>query len=391
MTTWHIITGEYPPAPGGVADYSQAVAGGLAAAGDRVHVWCPEGGGTEDRTARHDSSIMVHAIAGSWSGPDLDRIDAALDAIPVEKRLLLQWVPHAFGRRSLNLAFCRRMRRRARGGDVLDLMVHEPGLGFREGSLKHDAAAAAHRLMLITLLSEARRVWVAIPAWAERLRPWTLGRVDVPFCWLPVPSTIPVAQLNGAVSRLKADALVRQDGIVLGHFGTYSRELRCVLEAVLPGLLASLPELQVHLLGRGSEPFGEELRATAGVAGERVHASGELTPETLSCHLQACDVLLQPYPDGASSRRTTLMAALAHGLPVVTTIGRLSETFWSESDAVVAVPADDFDAMARAVFDVVKAPERRAELTAAARRAYETRFSLAHVIDALRTDACGVC
>jgi glycosyltransferase involved in cell wall biosynthesis len=391
MTTWHIITGEYPPAPGGVADYTQAVAAGLAAAGDRVHVWCPEAGNPADRTARQDSSIVVHAIAGTWTGPDLDRLDAAMDAIPGEKRLLLQWVPHAFGRRSLNLAFCRRMRRRARGGDVLDLMVHEPGLGFREGSLKHDAAAAAHRLMIVTLLSEARRVWVAIPAWAERLRPWTLGRADIPFCWLPVPSTIPVAQLNGGVSGVEADALARPDGIVLGHFGTYSRELRCALATVLPGLLASLPEVQVHLLGRGSQAFGEELRALAGVAGARVHASGELTPEGLSCQLQACDVLLQPYPDGASSRRTTLMAALAHGVPVVTTVGRLSEKFWSESDAVVAVPADDLEALTRAVTDVVRAPDRRRQLAGAARRAYETRFSLAHVVNALRTDACGVC
>ena len=45
MTTWHIITGEYPPAPGGVSDYTEAVAAGLAAAGDEVHVWCPAASG----------------------------------------------------------------------------------------------------------------------------------------------------------------------------------------------------------------------------------------------------------------------------------------------------------------------------------------------------------
>ncbi len=39
--TWHIITGEYPPAIGGVSSYTQLVAEGLAAAGDAVHVWCP--------------------------------------------------------------------------------------------------------------------------------------------------------------------------------------------------------------------------------------------------------------------------------------------------------------------------------------------------------------
>src|SRR5919106_4324253 len=163
MTTWHIITGEYPPAPGGVSDYSFAVASGLAAAGDTVHVWCPRATGD----CVHVPGVSVHSIAGSWRSSDLRAIDAALDREPGQKRLLVQWVPHAYGRRSLNVTFCRWIRRRARAGDVLDLMVHEPYLPFREGSLRQHAAAAIHRLMVALLLSEARRVWVAIPQWAD--------------------------------------------------------------------------------------------------------------------------------------------------------------------------------------------------------------------------------
>ena len=33
MTTWAILTGEYPPQPGGVSDYTLQVCRGLAAAG----------------------------------------------------------------------------------------------------------------------------------------------------------------------------------------------------------------------------------------------------------------------------------------------------------------------------------------------------------------------
>ena len=44
MIDWHIITGEYPPQPGGVSDYTRLVAEGLAAAGDAVTVWAPSGG-----------------------------------------------------------------------------------------------------------------------------------------------------------------------------------------------------------------------------------------------------------------------------------------------------------------------------------------------------------
>ncbi len=386
MTTWHIITGEYPPAPGGVSDYTEAVAAGLAAAGDSVHVWCPAASGPLPSHPR----VEVHAIAGSWRAGDFDRLDAALDAIAGQKQLLVQWVPHAYGRRSLNLGFCRWIRRRAGAGDRVDLMVHEPCFAFREGSLKQDAAAAVHRVMLALLLSRARRVWMSIPGWAERLAPWTFGRKGVEFCWLPVPSTIPVASSNGALSRLRSDALARQDGVILGHFSTYSPEIRDALLAVLPGLLASLPETQVELLGRGSEAMAGALRSVAAVDPARIRASGDLSAASLSCHLQACDLLIQPYPDGASTRRTTLMAALSHGIPVVTTIGHLSERFWQDSSAIAAVPSGDVAAMAAVVGELVRQPERRRRLGATGRSAYDERFSLPRVIDALRADACGV-
>jgi len=82
------------------------------------------------------------------------------------------------------------------------------------------------------------------------------------------------------------------------------------------------------------------------------------------------------------------MAALAHGLPVVTTIGRLSEPFWSLSGSVAAVPAGDLPGMARTVSTLARQPERRRQMASAARATYEARFSLARLIDTLRTDAC---
>ncbi len=202
---------------------------------------------------RRFRGVHVHAIAGSWGPSDRNRIDAAMDEMPGPKHLLVQWVPHAFAARSMNVGFCRWMRRRARSGDVLDVMVHEPGLGFGEGSLRHNAAAAVHRLMLALLLSRARRVWIAIPAWAEVLRPWAFGRRDLTFGWLPVPSNIPVQSLNGQVAGRRAELLDGSDGIILGHFSTYPTSTRAALRELLPSLLSAAPNLHVQLLGRGAD------------------------------------------------------------------------------------------------------------------------------------------
>ena len=101
MLTWHIITGEYPPVIGGVSDYSQVVAEGLAATGDDVHVWCPP-----LPEAAASNGVTVHPALGRISRRDLRAVDLLLDRFPPPRRLLVQWVPHGFGYRSMNVGFC---------------------------------------------------------------------------------------------------------------------------------------------------------------------------------------------------------------------------------------------------------------------------------------------
>jgi glycosyltransferase involved in cell wall biosynthesis len=120
-----------------------------------------------------------------------------------------------------------------------------------------------------------------------------------------------------------------------------------------------------------------------------VAAAGGLDAASLSCALQACDLLIQPYPDGASTRRTTLMAALAHGVPVVTTVGRLSEAFWSDSPIVTTVPAGDLERLADEAISLARDAGRRAAQAAAGREEYRRRFEISHTVAALLADSCG--
>jgi len=76
------------------------------------------------------------------------------------------------------------------------------------------------------------------------------------------------------------------------------------------------------------------------------------------------------------------MAALANGVPVVTTIGVLSEPLWSEG-AVAAAPAGDPERLARLALHLLDRPERLAELGPAGRRLYQDQFALRHTVAAL--------
>jgi glycosyltransferase involved in cell wall biosynthesis len=236
--------------------------------------------------------------------------------------------------------------------------------------------------MLTMLLTGAQRVWTAIPAWIDVMRPWSPGREDLSFCWLPVPSTLRVSP---------PAEVIRQSRVLIGHFGTYQPAIQRTLADLLPMLLAEVPEARIELLGRGSEQLVEKLRVRLADQVFRVSASGELDAAALSQRLQACDLLVQPYPDGASTRRTTLMAALSHGIPVVTTTGRLTEGFWRDSDAIATVCAGDVEGMARLVAAVAHDPNRREAMAASARATYDARFDLRHTIHALRSGECATC
>ena len=117
---------------------------------------------------------------------------------------------------------------------------------------------------------------------------------------------------------------------------------------------------------------------------ERVHATGALDAASLSLHISACDVLLQPYIDGVSSRRTSVMVGLSHGAAIVTTSGRLTETLWAESEAVALAPVEDVEALVLTTQQLLSDETRRRRLSAAARTLYDERFAVQRTIAALR-------
>lgn len=386
----HIITCEYPPQSGGVSDYTELVAQGLAATGDVVHVWCPPAGNVsaaavESGTAA-SAGLFVHRELGRFTPAALRRVGQSLDQFAAPRQLLVQWVPQGYGYRSLNLPFCFWLWQRARlHHDQIEIMVHEPFLAFSEGSIKQDLAAAVHRFMIVILLKAASCVWVSIPDWETCLRPFVIGK-DKAFGWLPVPSNIPVIEDAGGSSAVRARYAFPGAPLV-GHFGAYDRYLMELMLELLPRLLARQEKLSVMLVGRGSIELRERLIKQHSDLSQHVRATGELDAAEISRHLSACDLMLQPYQDGVSGRRTSVMTALAHGIAVVTTTGKATESIWAESNAVSLVEAGNIQAVVAATERLLSDKEARDSLSNSAISLYRERFDLRHVVSALRRSA----
>ena len=196
-----------------------------------------------------------------------------------------------------------------------------------------------------------------------------------------MPSNILVVDDPDAVTKLRRRLAPRGERII-GHFGTFSAYQSRWLRDTLPTLLRDHPDRVGLLIGRNGERLAAALAADCPGMEGRLSATGSLDPAGVSHHLQACDLLIQPYPDGICSRRTTAMAGLVHGRPVVATRGRFTEPVWAEGTALSPIDAGP-ESLARLADRVLNDPSALARLGASGRELYGRHFALEHTLDAL--------
>ena len=109
-----------------------------------------------------------------------------------------------------------------------------------------------------------------------------------------------------------------------------------------------------------------------------------LDRDSAAAALQACDVLVQPYPDGITTRRTSVMAGLNSGIATVSTAGPLTERIWVESRAVALAPVGDVTAFADQVALLTRDAAAREALGRRGAQLYADRFSIERTVAVLR-------
>ncbi|MDD3925676.1 MAG: glycosyltransferase [bacterium] len=147
---------------------------------------------------------------------------------------------------------------------------------------------------------------------------------------IPVgPGIIPV-DISGDESASLRQGIGATDAALIGHFGFIHKAKG--LEVLLHSFsLAArrLGDCRLVIIG-GLDWKGElagykrELEDYARKIGiyERLVWLPTMPEREASGYLHICDLMVMPYEDGASGRRSSLFTALAHGVPVITTCGR---------------------------------------------------------------------
>ena len=158
---------------------------------------------------------------------------------------------------------------------------------------------------------------------------------------------------------------------MLATFGTnHPSRLMDHVVAAANAIVARHQRVTLLCLGVGTPPLKGLDRAVT------LRRPGRQSSEDLATELSAADIYLAPFADGLSTRRTTLMAALQHALPVVGTEGRLTETELRREDVAISwTPSGDPRLFANAAVELAGDVGLRRRRGAAGRALYDRRFS----------------
>jgi len=362
------VTGEYPPMQGGVGDYTRELGRALMHLGHQVVVVTSNRAGDANRAPTEDEPI-VQPLVDSWNWTSWGHVLHTAHVFGSDV-LHIQYQTAAYAMHpAINLLPLRlRLRRH---GPAVAVTFHDlrvPYLFPKAGPLRLQAN------LLLARWSDA-----AIATNVEDYERLKQSRLPLSPHLIPIGSNI-IPQLPVGYDRAmwRKRLGVTKDQILLCYFAFLNetkggetlvrtlaelrrREHRVKLLMIGGQVGASDPTNQAYL------EYINDLISKTGLAG-LVLWTGYTPPDQVSANFAAADICVLPYRDGASYRRGSFMAALAHGLPIVSTYPRVAIDSLVDRENVFLVPPDDPAATADAVEGLARTPALRARLARGAKK-----------------------
>ncbi|CAA9228325.1 MAG: glycosyl transferase, group 1 [uncultured Chloroflexi bacterium] len=409
-----LITGEFPPAIGGVGDHTARLARELTVAGHEVEVLTSA---TGEGLAANAGAAGATA-GGSSSGEGRGSQPPVLRQVRRWDGRILVRVPALAGERGWDIVHIQYQPAAYGLHGAINLLPLAIRLGYgrlRRSTLPAPRAAVVttfHDLRVPYLFPKAGPLRTLAVRILARFSDATIAVAedDLPQLkrWrprAPAPATrhVPLGnQLDAApLAGCDSHSLRRRFGLhpekpVIGYLGFVNRS-KGVLELIqaVSGLVRDGVDLQLLMIGEQlgtADPTNRayhaevQARIAALALADRVRWTGYLPEAEITGSVRMVDVMALPFLDGASQRRTSLIAALAQGVPVVTTgaVGGVRAAAWLRTpegeDGALLVPRGDAAALGHALALLLRDDERRAAFGAAG-RAVSGRFAWPAVVD----------
>lgn len=407
------ITGEFPPMQGGVGDCTNEIARALAKRGVEASVLTTADGGqtTNDkaRATNDRETVAVLRAVKKWDWGALDELRQAISETRADI-YHIKYQTAAFGMHPM-INFAPRLLGKGSVKSVVTFHDLRPMYLFPK-------AGRARDWVTFQLARSCNAAVATNEEDFERLEKLGLDCLSL----IPIGSNIePVPPVGFERDTLRNKLGVGRDETLLCYFGFLNDSKG---GETLVRALAQIPGAKLLMLGGQTGASDatnvayllqvKQLIADLGLTG-RVIWTDFLAQPDVSAHFLAADICVLPYRDGASYRRGTFMAALAHGMAIVTTSGRLTtkdqrqrtndeqlttnngekkQTTAGENSAgklpvlrdgenVLMAPPDDAGAIAKSVERVTASPELRERLRRGARETAQfftwDRIAHAHV------------
>ncbi len=359
------VTGEYPPMVGGVGRFTAELASALQMQGAQVAVLTDE---QVKETAETDA-VPILPARRSWGWRILSDIPVCARAAGAE------WVHVQFQTAAYRMHpainalpyFLRRQGLRS-AWTYHDLRVPYlfPKAGGRLRNWVTRLPLRAADAVVVTNQSD----WESVRGQILRGQ---LHRI-------PIGSDIESRQFSAEErSRRRAARGYGSEQLVLGYFGFLNASKGGLTLIETLATLAGDGQ-DVHLLmigervGASDETNFRYLQRVEAAISEhgldsRVQWTGHQSDAEVAADLSAIDVLVMPYEDGMSMRRSTLTAALANGCAIVTTHPQDPTPELRADSDLVLVPPRDPAAAAEAVRRIAQDPRLAENLQANARQA----------------------
>jgi glycosyltransferase involved in cell wall biosynthesis len=222
------------------------------------------------------------------------------------------------------------------------------------------------RLALIPFLIKARHLIFTNEFernYSRRFWPWVRTKSSV----IPLGSSI---EARGPIE--KSEHRIVHFGLIRPQKG-----IEQVLEAARIAARAHR-EIRFLIVGtpdKNSKAYSEKLKLQS--RGLPIDWQSRLSDENVATILASTRFAYMPFPDGATERRTSLLALYANGVVVATTASEMTSTEMKEASVIANSPDEAVSAIAR----LMQNPNEELRLRASA-LAYMQRFSWESISDA---------